>query len=128
MPSARPVFRALAAATVICWLSGWAAAQTGVTTPAARIANQEAAFAAATTPLARLQALYRIEDLAPLTTPGELGAVWTKLAATPQLDPLLAAEIAAQQAVVSLRQGDAAAATARMRQLGVIEHWRVVGP
>ncbi|HEY8055767.1 MAG TPA: DUF3857 domain-containing protein [Terriglobales bacterium] len=128
MFSVRPVSRALAAAFVICWISTVATAQTGVSTPAQRIAAQQSAFAAATTPLARLQALYRIEDLAPLATTAELDAVWTKLAATPGLDPLLSAEIQAQQVVTALRRGDATAAAALVARLGAVEHWQVLGP
>lgn len=113
---------------VFCWISSFAAAQTGAATPAERIAAQQSAFAAAHTPLARLQALYRIEDLAPLATTAELDAVWTKLAATPGLDPLLSGEIEAQQVVTALRRGDTAGAAALVAKLGAIEHWQVVGP
>lgn len=129
----RRIHRWLAAAATVVTLAiaaggaAWAAAP-APPSPAERLATQEKTFAAAASPVTQLVALYRIADLARLLTPSELQGALARLGATPNLDPLLQAEISSQQAMVDLRAGDGAAAAAIWHQLGVVENWRVVGP
>ncbi|HUX65934.1 MAG TPA: DUF3857 domain-containing protein [Terriglobales bacterium] len=105
-------------------LCTWTRAQA----PEQTLAEQEQAFASASDAVGRLMAVYRIEAIGQLLAPAELQACWTKLEATPGLDPLVGAEIGSQQALAELRAGEAAAAKAAWRRLGVVESWRAVGP
>ncbi|HWG38431.1 MAG TPA: DUF3857 domain-containing protein [Terriglobales bacterium] len=99
-----------------------------VPSPAERLASYEQAFAQAKAPVEQLVALYRIQDIARLFAPQPMQAALSRLAATPHLDPLLAAEIASQQAMTDLRAGDGAGAAALWSKLGEIEHWQAIGP
>ncbi|MGH9393579.1 MAG: hypothetical protein ACRD1E_05365, partial [Terriglobales bacterium] len=102
--------------------------RSGPQSPSARLANYAQAFTQAPSPVAQLVALYRMEDISRLLAPEQMQAALARLAATPKLDPLLAAEIASQQAMAHLRAGDGPAAAAVWRQLGVLEHWQGMGP
>jgi len=96
--------------------------------PAERLAAYEQQFTQASTPVGKLVALYRIQDMARLFAPQPMQSTLGRLAATPNLDPLLAAEIAGQQAMTDLRAGEGPAAAAIWSRLGEIEHWQAVGP
>ncbi|MGH9485217.1 MAG: DUF3857 domain-containing protein, partial [Terriglobales bacterium] len=126
LPSAsrRPFLIACAALIA----GGIAAGQVGLSTPAARVAAQEQAFAAAKGPVARLVCVYRIGRLMRLLPLAAQSGVWSQLTATPGLDPLVRAEIRAREAAVALRSGRAEAAAADWKRLGEVEQWRVIGP
>ncbi|MGH9480858.1 MAG: DUF3857 domain-containing protein [Terriglobales bacterium] len=118
---------ATAASALAVSCAAWAAAP-ALSSPSERLAAQELAFAQSATPVAKLVALYHIEDLGRLIAPAQLQATLNRLSATANLDPLLAAEIASQQAMADLRLGDGAAAAAVWRRMGVVGSWRAVGP
>ncbi len=104
-----------------------ASAQSAVA-PAQRLQAEQQAFTTAPDAVHKLIALYRIDDLTSVATPAALEGTLSALARTPNLDPLLAAEVANLQAAAQLRAGNGAAAAATWRRLGEVEHWRVVGP
>ncbi|HXE30248.1 MAG TPA: tetratricopeptide repeat protein, partial [Terriglobales bacterium] len=96
--------------------------------PSDRLAAAEQNFRGATGPVAQLVALYRAEDIFQLLSPRQVLAGLDRFAAAPNVAPLVQAEIANQRAAAQLRAGDAAAATALWQKLGVVTHWRGVGP
>ncbi len=119
----------IALAAAVMAMAAAAGAQSGLSSPAAQITAQVQSFAAASTaPVAQLVAVDRIRGLARAVAPGVMQAALTQLAATPRLNPLLAAEIASLQAATDLRTGDAAGAAAIWQRLGEVEAWQAVGP
>ncbi len=116
------------AAAVMAMAAAAAGAQSGLSSPASQITAQVQAFTSSTTPVAQLVALYKIRGLARTVAPGVMQGALSKLAATPKLNPLVAAELASVQAATDLRTGNAAAAAAIWRRLGEVESWQAVGP
>ncbi len=97
--------------------------------PQARFQAQLRNFQARHNPLAQLVALYRMARLQPwLRSPQSLVASWTRLAHERRLTPLLRAEIEAELGREQLRLGQARAAAAIWHSLGILQHWRAVGP
>jgi tetratricopeptide (TPR) repeat protein len=121
--------RKIALAAAVLALAAVAGAQSRLTAPTAQIAAQVQTFTSSpASPVAQVVALYRLRELAAQVAPATMQAALTQLSATPHLDPLVAAEVAAVQAATDLRLGNAAAATAVWRNLGEVESWQAVGP
>ncbi len=97
--------------------------------PAARITAQQRQFQNATSDVARLVALYRFAEAAN-QTPNQQAILpaLRAMASVPGLSPLVEGEVEAEIARQELRQGDAAAAKATWRNLGMVESWRALGP
>ncbi|MGH9466339.1 MAG: DUF3857 domain-containing protein [Terriglobales bacterium] len=120
--------RPLLVASAVALAAMAARGQVGANTPVQRAQAEEAAFAAAKGPVAKLVSVYRIERLMPLLPLAEQQPVWTKLAATAGVPPLVRAQIEAQEADYELRAGKGIEAAATWKRLGEVEQWRVVGP
>lgn len=106
--------------------SAWAASPPP--SPQDRAEAAVAAFGQAATPVAKLVQIYRLEEISPLLTTDKLGQAWKQMAEQAKAEPLLAAEIASQQAATALRVGDGITAARIWRDLGEVETWRVLGP
>jgi transglutaminase-like putative cysteine protease/tetratricopeptide (TPR) repeat protein len=96
---------------------------------AQRIREQQKAFAAATTTAGRAAAVYRLMEWADLLhNPASAMAVLHALAGEAGTQPLVRAEIEHFIAEIRLRSGDPGAAGRTWDRLGILKHWRAVGP
>lgn len=122
----------LPAAALVCLLTGCGLASAQIVSPQAspseRAAAAIAAFGQATSPVARLVAVYRLEEPSAMISTDQMRTYWEQLAGQVKDEPLVAAEIAHQQAVTALRAGNGTLAAQIGRELGEVENWRVLGP